>query len=276
MQDGNMNELLEYRKKPKGLLSLYRHIKSLKQEESEELSKELCVDLKEKFDELQDILPVIRTYIDRKNPQGYRKEVYRSNKSKRNGWPSTGKEHTSGNNEKHIAMLFFRMSNPPECPQRVIPELGYILDYETPIGGNEDHLSKDGMSIMDPDDISSKYTPGNCDLLSYDAKKNLIYILELKDEDSSEPLLSAVVEAYTYLRLLDKDALRDNMKQLYPDIGIDNNTQFVAAPLIYKNNDNEQYKQLEGKNVRELIRLLGEYVFVYSGENGNYTVERMI
>ena len=95
--------------------------------------------------------------------------------------------------------------------------------------------------------------------------------MELKDEDSKEPLISAVVEAYTYLKLFDEDALRDNMKRIYPELGINANTDFVAAPLIYKGG--KQHKELKYENVRKLIDKMNEKVFVYSGDKENYDVE---
>lgn len=286
MNRRDFSQLLSYKDDSMKLLTLYRKIKHLSEKESEELADYLSRDI----NKFEDLPTIIRAYKDNSRSKGYRKVKYREKNSKRKGAPIKPKDdkkfkeqniHTR--NEDYIAYDFFNFSHrfyDEKGILREIPELGYILDYQTPIGGNTSFLD-DGKRIQDPDieEKESDYNPGCCDLISYNPKNNTIYILELKDEDSTESLISPVVEAYTYLMLFDKDALCDNMRKIYPNIGIDNKTELVAAPLIYSGGEqHKEYVNPNSINIKDLIKNFGEQVFIYKNEKeiGSITVKRIV
>ena len=105
-------------------------------------------------------------------------------------------------NEEVIAMQMFNQSKKGFRMNQV----GKIIDYQTPL--------KSSMSDK----------AGKIDLLS--ESDDTVYILELKKKSSKETMLRCVLEAYTYLRLVDE-------KQLLSDFNIDSAKSVYAAPLVF-------------------------------------------
>lgn len=105
-------------------------------------------------------------------------------------------------NEEIIAMEMFNQSKKGHRMNRI----GEIIDYQTPL--------KSSMSDK----------AGKIDLLS--DSDEAVYILELKKKSSKETMLRCVLEAYTYLRLVDKE-------QLLGDFGIESTKSVYAAPLVF-------------------------------------------
>lgn len=69
-------------------------------------------------------------------------------------------------------------------------ELGKILDYETPLRSDNTDI---GLKAFD--------------LLSYKEDNNCLYLIELKYLGSNETLLRAILECYTYLKIVDHKKL---------------------------------------------------------------------
>ncbi|MCR4649658.1 MAG: hypothetical protein K5776_11335, partial [Lachnospiraceae bacterium] len=194
-------------------------------------SEEMCDFLLDNIDELEKHIPML-TYAgtDNSTEKGWKLKQYRNdsrdgftlNAQKDEIFEKKGKHRRE---ENYLAMEIFRMGRPEEgdlkSPKR-IDNLGYILDYEMPIGGTKSFLTmnmgenckfdkeKNGYKygIIDPNKTGDKledrlFTPGKCDLIAYDNKQ--FTILELKTKNNKEPMLRAVMEAYTYIKLLDKE-----------------------------------------------------------------------
>ncbi len=149
-----------------------------------------------------------------------------------------------------------------------IPQLGYILDYEMPIGGKnkelytiksgqEYHCERQhcpyGIHILPGSD--RLFATGKCDLVAYDNEQFMI--LELKDADSSEPLIRAVLEAYTYKQLLNTDEAAKSLKKHYRDIISEGKEiKWRTAPLLYVGyKQHEEYMEKKGRKSK-LIELM--------------------
>lgn len=141
--------------------------------------------------------------------------------------------------EEHIAMALKR--------NRYIDNIGFILDYQTPIKNSQD----DGY--------------GKIDVLSFDVTSGIMRILELKKTESEETLLRCVLEAHTYLMTVDVPKL---VKDFQTD-GKFNLSNFKAAracPLIFKNSlqyiEYEQMLNGDRPRLRELMRRLDIDLFL--------------
>ena len=84
-------------------------------------------------------------------------------------------------------------------------------------------------------------------------------------------MLRCVLEAYTYLKVVDKD-------KLLKDFGLPKNTKIKACPFVFY--DREQHKKMKKikqikdsrKNLGKLIEKLGIEVIYLKEENGEYSV----
>lgn len=101
--------------------------------------------------------------------------------------------------------------------QREFEGVGTIIDYQTPL---KNRKSDKGV--------------GKIDLLMKCSDKKIVYILEFKKRDSSETMLRCVLEAYTYLKIVDGD-------KLLKDFGLNGEYKLKAAPFVYK--DSKQYTE---------------------------------
>ena len=185
--------------------------------------------------------------------------------------------------EKHLAMNIFRQGRKGNEPVK-IDQLGYILDYEMPIGGNSKKLKEnDGKlcEIYDPDPGSNRsanslfYNPGKCDLVSYDDKDNCFTILELKKESNKEPLIRAVMEAFTYRELLNQKEAAKSLSKEYPKlrINVDDSVWNAALLLCYGGSQHEEYRKA-GKNLQKLMEDLRIKPIWYSyDENSGISIK---
>ena len=150
-----------------------------------------------------------------------------------------GKHDNTKSNRKEeiIAMEIFRQSS--------LNILGKVLDYQTPL------KDKQGDEA------------GKIDIVSYDENNKIVYLLELKREDSKETMLRCVLEIYTYLKTLDGD-------KFLSDFNLPKDTKIKASPLVFLNGS--QHKEMiEGDNkfLKQLMDKLDIEPF-YIVKNSNY------
>ncbi len=229
------------------IVTYYNSLKN-KSVDGEKISKTLLED--------SSILKSIPS-VNRRNYKG-EKFLYREMNCKRNGRTQKPKEddfyklaRKHRRNEEYIAMILY---DKYQVGKTGHSEFGNILDYQTPLGGNINFLLKNA------DERLSKvyFKKRNIDLISYNKEQDIIYILELKVPESKEPLIRSVLEGYTYLCMLNKEEFIENMKLIYPKVGISKKTKYKAAPLIYKGCDAEKHYNDKEKcvNLHELMNVL--------------------
>ena len=87
----------------------------------------------------------------------------------------------------------------------------------------------------------------------------------MKKPDSEETMLRCVLEAYTYLKVVDK-------AKLLKDFGLPKNTKIKACPFVFYGK--EQYKEMQEdrKNLKELIEKLEIEVIYLEEKDGEYSV----
>ena len=156
------------------------------------------------------------------------------------------KNEGSKREEEKIAMKLFELS---QNQGKVFDIIGKIIDYQTPLKNVRADKA------------------GKIDLLAYNEKENpkTLRILELKKLDSKETMLRCVLEAYTYLKVVDK-------AKLLKDFGLPKNTKIKACPFVFYGK--EQYKEMQEdrKHLKDLIKELGIEVIYLKEENGEYSV----
>ena len=156
------------------------------------------------------------------------------------------KNEESKREEEKIAMKLFDSS---KNRGKVFDIIGKIIDYQTPLKN------------VRGDKV------GKIDLLAYNEKETpkTLRILELKRPDSKETMLRCVLEAYTYLKVVDKD-------KLLKDFGLPENTVIKACPFVFY--DGKQHKEMQQnrENLGQLIKELGIEVIYLKEENGEYSV----
>ena len=172
------------------------------------------------------------------------KMISRENSYKVDSHDGKNKDKDSNREEEKIAMKLFDLS---ENQGKVFEIIGKIIDYQTPLK-----------------DIQTDKA-GKIDLLAYNESKKTLRILELKKPDSEETMLRCVLEAYTYLKVVDKD-------KLLKDFGLQKNTKIKACPFVFYGK--EQYKEMQQdrKHLKDLIKKLGIEVIYLKEENGEYSV----
>ena len=176
----------------------------------------------------------------------YIKPITREKSYKVDSHDGKNKDNDSNREEEKIAMKLFDLS---QNQGKVFDVIGKIIDYQTPLK-----------------DIQTDKA-GKIDLLAYNEKENpkTLRILELKKLDSKETMLRCVLEAYTYLKIVDK-------AKLLKDFGLPKNTKIKACPFVFYGK--EQYKEMQEdrKNLKDLIKELGIEVIYLKEENGEYSV----
>ena len=172
------------------------------------------------------------------------KMISRENSYKVDSHDGKNKDKDSNREEEKIAMKLFDLS---ENQGKVFEIIGKIIDYQTPLK-----------------DIQTDKA-GKIDLLAYNEEEKILRILELKKPDSEETMLRCVLEAYTYLKVVDKD-------KLLKDFGLPKNTKIKACPFVFYGK--EQYKEMQQdrKHLKDLIKKLGIEVIYLKEENGEYSV----
>ena len=152
------------------------------------------------------------------------------------------KNEESNREEEKIAMQLFDLS---QNKGKVFDIIGKIIDYQTPLKN------------VRGDKV------GKIDLLAYNENEKTLRILELKRPDSKETMLRCVLEAYTYLKVVDK-------AKLLKDFGLPEDTVIKACPFVFY--DGEQYKEMQEdrKNLKELMKNLDVEPIYLKGEGGEY------
>ena len=174
------------------------------------------------------------------------KMISRENSYKVDSHDGKIKNEKSEREEEIIAMKLFHSS---QNQGKVFDIIGKIIDYQTPLKNVRADKA------------------GKIDLLAYNEKENpkTLRILELKKLDSKETMLRCVLEAYTYLKVVDK-------AKLLKDFGLPKNTKIKACPFVFYGK--EQYKEMQEdrKNLKELIEKLEIEVIYLEEKDGEYSV----
>ena len=154
-----------------------------------------------------------------------------------------GKHNPESNRKEEImAMKIFRQSS--------LNILGKILDYQTPL------KDKQGDEA------------GKIDIISYDENNKIVYLLELKREDSKETMLRCVLEIYTYLKTLDGD-------KFLSDFNLPKDIKIKASPLVFLNgSQHEEMKGNDNKYLKELIKKFEIELFYISENNSEYHITK--
>ena len=154
------------------------------------------------------------------------------------------KNEGSKHEEEKIAMKLFELS---QNQGKVFDIIGKIIDYQTPLK----NIRAD--------------KAGKIDLLAYNEEEKILRILELKRPDSKETMLRCVLEAYTYLKVVDKD-------KLLKDFGLPEDTEIKACAFVFY--DGKQRKEMKDdrEKLEELIEKLDIEVIYLKEENGEYSV----
>jgi len=178
----------------------------------------------------------------------YIKPITREKSYKVDSHDGKNKDNDSNREEEKIAMKLFDLS---QNQGKVFDVIGKIIDYQTPLK-----------------DIQTDKA-GKIDLLAYNEneEEKTLRILELKKPDSEETMLRCVLEAYTYLKVVDKD-------KLLKDFGLPKNTEIKACPFVFY--DGKQHQEMKDgrEKLEELIEKLGIEVIYLKEENGEYIVKK--
>ena len=174
----------------------------------------------------------------------YIKPITREKSYKADSHDGKNKDNDSNREEEKIAMKLFELS---QNQGKVFDIIGKIIDYQTPLK-----------------DIQTDKA-GKIDLLAYNEEEKILRILELKRPDSKETMLRCVLEAYTYLKVVDKD-------KLLKDFGLPENTKIKACPFVFYGGEQHQEMQKNKENLGELIKELCIEIIYLKEENGEYSV----
>ena len=135
--------------------------------------------------------------------------------------------------------------------QKSLNILGEVIDYQTPL---KDKLGDEA---------------GKIDIVSYDKDNKIVYLLELKREDSKETMLRCVLEIFTYSKTLDKDKFLE-------DFNLPKDTKIKASPLVFFNGS--QYKEMADSNnkyLKDLIKKLEiELFYISKNNNSEYNITK--
>ena len=156
------------------------------------------------------------------------------------------KNEKSGREEEIIAMKLFDFS---QNQGKVFDIIGKIIDYQTPLKN------------VQTDDV------GKIDLLAYNESKKTLRILELKRPDSKETMLRCVLEAYIYLKIVDKT-------KLLKDFGLPEDTVIKACPFVFYGKKQYREMQQDREHLKDLIEKLGIEVIYLEEKNGEYSIKK--
>ena len=172
------------------------------------------------------------------------KMISRKNSYKVDSHDGKIKNEKSEREEEIMAMKLFDFS---QNQGKVFDIIGKIIDYQTPLK-----------------DIQTDKA-GKIDLLAYNENEKTLRILELKKPDSKETMLRCVLEAYTYLKIVDK-------VKLLKDFGLPENIEIKACPFVFYGK--EQYKEIQKnkENLGQLIGKLGIEIIYLEEKDGEYNI----
>lgn len=131
-------------------------------------------------------------------------------------------DEESPRREELIAMKTFNS-------QFLYPGMGKVINYQVPLKATKDTKA------------------GKIDMISYNEESDVLYLLELKNDESKETLLRCVLEIITYLKQVDKDKLK-------ADYGFASTTTIKPAILIF-----EQTRPYDDLNDRYVNKLLEKF-----------------
>ena len=156
------------------------------------------------------------------------------------------KNEESKREEEKIAMKLFDSS---KNRGKVFDIIGKIIDYQTPLKNVRGDKA------------------GKIDLLAYNENENgrTLRILELKKPDSKETMLRCMLEAYTYLKVVDK-------AKLLKDFGLPEDTILKTCPFVFFNGKQHQDLKDGGENLENLIGKLGIEVIYLEEKDGEYSI----
>ncbi|WP_335971951.1 hypothetical protein [Fusobacterium polymorphum] len=174
------------------------------------------------------------------------KMISRENSYKVDSHDGKIKNKDSGREEEIIAMKLFDFS---QNQGKVFDIIGKIIDYQTPL--------KD----------TQKDKAGKIDLLSYNENEKTLRILELKKPDSKETMLRCVLEAYTYLKIVDKT-------KLLKDFELPEDTTIEACPFVFLDGAQYQEMQQDREHLKDLIEKLGIEVIYLEEKNEEYSIKK--
>lgn len=172
------------------------------------------------------------------------KMISRENSYKVDSHDGKNKDNDSNREEEKIAMKLFDSS---QNQGKVFDIIGKIIDYQTPLKNVQTDKA------------------GKIDLLAYNEEEKILRILELKRPDSKETMLRCVLEAYTYLKIVDK-------AKLLKDFGLPKNTKIKACAFVFYGGEQHQEMQKNKENLGELIKKLDIEIIYLKEENGEYSV----
>ena len=179
----------------------------------------------------------------------YIKPITREKSYKVDSHDGKNKDNDSNREEEKIAMKLFDLS---QNQGKVFDVIEKIIDYQTPLK-----------------DIQTDKA-GKIDLLAYNENEKTLRILELKKIDSKETMLRCVLEAYTYLKIVDK-------AKLLKDFGLAENTKIKACPFVfYSGEQHQEMKEIKDsrKNLEKLIKKLGIEVIYLEEKDGEYSIKK--
>ena len=174
------------------------------------------------------------------------KMISRENSYKVDSHDGKIKNKDSRREEEIIAMKLFDFS---QNQGKVFDIIGKIIDYQTPLKN------------VQTDDV------GKIDLLAYNKKEKILRILELKRPGSKETMLRCVLEAYTYLKILDKT-------KLLKDFELPEDTLIKACPFVFYGKEQYREMQQDREHLKDLIEKLGIEVIYLEEKNGEYSIKK--
>ena len=174
----------------------------------------------------------------------YIKPITREKSYKVDSHDGKNKDNDSNREEEKIAMKLFDLS---QNQGKVFDVIGKIIDYQTPLK-----------------DIQTDKA-GKIDLLAYNENEKTLRILELKKPDSKETMLRCVLEAYTYLKIVDK-------AKLLKDFALPEDTEIKACAFVFYGKEQHKEMQKNKDNLGKLIEKLGIEIIYLKEENGEYSV----
>lgn len=116
---------------------------------------------------------------------------------------------------------------------------------------------------------------GKIDLVSFNARDNKVWLLELKKKDNKETLLRCMMEIATYYQVIDKEKFIDSysiLSGLQPD-------SICKAVLVFKDSTQQQEIKEMQEGYRPMLKSLSAALdisfFLLEGKNPHFTVEEI-